>query len=106
MQNYHVVERKGFREILQMFDPKYKLGSRKHFIDVEIPKLFTEVKCKVLHCLSDHVEYFATKTDLWPNTANHPYLTPSPLRFWNYTTNITKFRFMNHSCYIALETIY
>ena len=74
MQPFYIVERKGFREMLQMFDPKYKLPSRKHFVDVEIPKLFTEMKCKVLHCLSDHVEYFAATTDLWTSAASHPYL--------------------------------
>ena len=51
------------------------MPSRKHFVDVEIPKLFTEVKCKVLHCLSDHAEYFSATTDLWTSAANHPYLS-------------------------------
>ena len=59
---FYIIERKGFREMLQMFDPKHKLPSQKRFVDIEIPKLFTEVKCKVLHCLSDHVEYFAATT--------------------------------------------
>ena len=33
------------------------------------------MKCKVLHCLSDHVEYLAATTDLWTSAANHPYLS-------------------------------
>ena len=75
MQPFYIVEKKGFREMLQMFDPKYKVPSRKHFVDSEIPKLFSEVKCKMLYCLSDHAEYFAATTDLWTSAANHPYLS-------------------------------
>ena len=60
-----------------MFNPKYKLPLRMKafYIDYEISNLFTEVKCKVLHCLSDHIEYFAATTDLWATTTSHPYLS-------------------------------
>ena len=61
--------------MLWMFDTKYKLPSWQYFVDVEISMLFTEVKCNVLHCLSEHVEYFAATTDLWTSAANHPYLS-------------------------------
>ena len=57
-----------------MLDPKYQLPSRRHFVDVQLPRLFSEIRDKVLTELKD-VQYYADTTDLWTSVANHPYLS-------------------------------
>lgn len=74
MQPFYTVERKGFRELLEKCDPRYKLPSRRHFVDQEFPALYTEIKEKVI-CAMNGAKYFAGTTDLWTSTSNHPYLS-------------------------------
>ena len=74
MQPFYTVEREGFRQLLKVLDPKYQLPSRRHFVDVQLPRLFSEIRDKVLTELKD-VQYYAGTTDLWTSVANHPYLS-------------------------------
>ena len=74
MQPFYLVERKGFRQMLHVLDPRYNLPSRRHFTDIEIPRLFSKIKNEVL-CTLKKSKYYAGTTDLWTSTANHPYLS-------------------------------
>ena len=74
MQPFYTIEKEGFRQLLQAFDPRYNLPSRRHFVDIEFPRLFSEVKEKVVKALRG-TQYFAGTTDLWTSAGNHPYLS-------------------------------
>lgn len=74
MQPFYLVEREGFRQLLHILDSKYHLPSRRHFIDIEIPRLYTDVRSGVLTELK-LVKHFAGTTDLWTSAANTPYLS-------------------------------
>ena len=39
MQPFYTVDRKGFRDLLEKLDPRYKLSTRRHFVDYEFPAL-------------------------------------------------------------------
>ena len=43
MQLFYTVEKEGFIQLLKAFDPRYNLPSKKHFVDIEFPRLYTEV---------------------------------------------------------------
>ena len=40
MQPYYTVERPGFKKMVSKLNPRYKLPSRKHFSQQEIPRLY------------------------------------------------------------------
>ena len=71
---YAVCERDGFKALLYELDLKYKLPSRRHFVNVELPALFSEVKSTLLQIL-EGIKFYAGTTDLWTSIANHLYLS-------------------------------
>lgn len=74
MAPIYTVEKKGFRELVKTLDPKYIMPSRKHFSDIELPRLYGECRAKVEEELR-RVSYYATTTDLWTSRTTQPYMS-------------------------------
>ncbi|XP_019733293.1 zinc finger BED domain-containing protein 1-like isoform X1 [Hippocampus comes] len=68
------VEKKGFRALIKTLDPRYNMPDRKHFSDVQLPRLYKECRAKVTEELRN-VEYFALTTALWTCGVTRPYMT-------------------------------
>ena len=58
------VEKPGFRTLLQSFDGRYKLPSRKYFSETAIPSLYFNETAKLLKELSRIAVHFLATTDL------------------------------------------
>ena len=70
------VDKPGFRTMLQRFNPRYQLPSRKHFTKVAIPRLVSEVRGKIeCQIASRELDYFSATTDLWTSISEDPYIT-------------------------------
>ena len=66
MQPIYTVERSGFKFLVFKLNPRYNLPSRKHFTEIEIPKLYVEVRDTVVKPkLAVAEEFFAATTHLW-----------------------------------------
>jgi len=65
MQPVYTVEKSGFKLLVSKLNPRYNLPSRKHFTEVEIPKLYVEVRDTVVKPKLAEVEFFSATTDLW-----------------------------------------
>ena len=74
MQPYYTVERPGFKKMVSKLNPLYKLPSRKHFSQQEIPRLYNLVKETMVSPKLTQMDYFSATTDLWTSRATHPYL--------------------------------
>ncbi|CAM4658701.1 unnamed protein product [Leuciscus chuanchicus] len=70
----YTVEKKGFRDLIKTLDPRYVIPSRKHFSEVELPRLYGECRGKLEQELGN-VLYFATTTDLWTSRTTQPYMS-------------------------------
>ncbi|XP_077359465.1 E3 SUMO-protein ligase ZBED1-like isoform X2 [Festucalex cinctus] len=70
----YTVEKKGFRELIKILDPRYNLPDRKHFSDVQLPRMYEECRAKVTEELKN-VEYYALTTDLWTCGITQPYMS-------------------------------
>ncbi|CAH2021256.1 unnamed protein product [Acanthoscelides obtectus] len=68
MQPFTIVEDEGFRELLEEFDPAYKLPSRKTLSNILLPEPYDEVVQKVKNLLKNS-EYLTITTDTWTSTA-------------------------------------
>ena len=75
MQPVYTVEKSGFKFLVSKLNPRYSLPSRKNFTEVEIPKLYVEVRDTVVKTKLAEMEFFAATTDLWTSRAKHPYLS-------------------------------
>ena len=58
-----------------MFDPKYSIPLQKYFTEQELPRLFSEVRDRVVMPKLREMKYFAATSDLWTSFAKHPYLS-------------------------------
>ena len=63
MMPIYTVEKSGFKRLLNDFDLKYELPSRKYFSQKAIPKLYNETKDGVLQQLQ-HAEFFSATSDM------------------------------------------
>ena len=75
MQPVYTIEKSGFKLLVSKLNPRYNLPSRKHFTEVEIPKLYAEVRDTVVKPKLAEVEFFSATTDLRTSRAKHPYLS-------------------------------
>ena len=75
MQPYNTVEKPGFKAMVAKLNPRYKIPSRKHFAEQEIPRLYNSVKETNVTPKLKEIEYFSATTDFWTSQANHPYLS-------------------------------
>ena len=73
MQPVYTVEKSGFIFLVSKLNPRYSLQSRKYFTEVEIPKLYVEVRDTVVKPKLAEMEFFAATSDLWTSRAKHPY---------------------------------
>ena len=69
-----IVEKPGFKQMLESFDPRYQLSSRKHFSKIAIPALFNSTQSALTSTLQE-VEFFSSTTDLWSSMCMQPYLS-------------------------------
>ena len=69
-----IVEKPGFKLMLESFDPRYQLPSRKYFLKITIPALFNSTQSALVSTLQE-VEYFSSTSDLWSSVCMHPYLS-------------------------------
>ena len=58
MQPYQIVEKPGFKKMINKLDPKYHLPTRKYFSHNEIPRMYTEMVKRVKTDISN-IKYFA-----------------------------------------------
>lgn len=70
----YTVEKKGFRDLIKTLDPRYVMPSRKHFSEVELPRLYGECRRKIEAELRDAL-YFSTTTDLWTSRTTQLYMS-------------------------------
>ena len=69
-----IVEKPGFKQMLESFDPRYQLPSRKHFSKTAIPALFNSTQSALTSTLQE-VKHFSSTTDLWSSVCMQPYLS-------------------------------
>ena len=69
-----IVEKPGFKQMLESFDPRYQLPLRKHFSKIAIPAKFNSTQ-SVLTSTLQEVEFFSSTTDLWSSMCMQPYLS-------------------------------
>ena len=69
------VEKPGFRTLLQSFDGRYKLPSRKYFSETAIPRLYSNERAKLLEELSRIAVHFSATADLWSSAGLKPYMS-------------------------------
>lgn len=74
MMLFSMVENVGFRKMMSVIDPRYKLPGRKYFSHTAKPALYGEVRDRVEEQLKS-VSYFATTADLWSSRTSEPYLS-------------------------------
>ncbi|XP_035984201.1 zinc finger BED domain-containing protein 1-like isoform X1 [Fundulus heteroclitus] len=68
------VEKESFRELVKVLDPRYVMPSRKHFSQVELPRLYDACRAKVEREVCS-VGHFALTTDLWTSRVTQPYMS-------------------------------
>ena len=68
-----IVEKSGFKKMLETFDPRYQLPSCKHISQVIIPALYNSTQASVTALLQG-ASHFSSTTDLWSGVNMQPYL--------------------------------
>lgn len=70
----YTVSKPGFKKMIDTFDHRYELPSRKYFSRTAIPKMYEETREKVASDLQG-MEYFSATADLWSSGTMEPYLS-------------------------------
>lgn len=73
-QAMYAVEKPGFKKMINTFDKRYTLPSRKYFSRTALPKLYSSLKEKVRKEL-EGVTFFSSTTDLWSSIGMKPYIS-------------------------------
>ena len=73
-QSFSMVENEGFKGLLQVLDPCYKLPSWKHLSETVIPNMYEEMKGKVKACIHP-IPFLAFTTDCWTSRAVDSFLS-------------------------------
>ena len=72
----YTVEKSGFKQMLNKFNPRYDVLSRNHFSRVAIPALYSEIKSEIQQKINNQqFVYYAGTTDLWSSITSKPYLS-------------------------------
>ena len=74
MRPYSVVENSGFRHLISILEPRYKIPSRTHLTATVIPSMYNDVKEKVIEGLSS-AHLVALTTDCWTSRATQSFMT-------------------------------
>lgn len=70
----NTVENEGFKQLIKVMDPRYRLPGHKHFSQTALPKLYRECREAVENELQT-VSFFATTSDMWSSRTSEPYLS-------------------------------
>ena len=73
-QPFSIVEDKGFKFVLNVMDPRYKVPSHKYFSEKVIPSMYEELRGKVKVCI-DSAMFLALTTDCWTSRAIDSYVS-------------------------------
>ncbi|MBN3304884.1 LRC59 protein, partial [Amia calva] len=76
MMPFQIVEKFGFRKLVEKLNPTYNLPSRTFFSTKAVPKMYNELRVNVEKCVSEGTWYAAT-TDLWTSSGGggKPYVS-------------------------------
>ncbi|CAK1553203.1 unnamed protein product [Leptosia nina] len=66
----NIVERVGFRRLINSALPRYNIPSRPYFSDNVIPEIYRKVVEKIKSLLSE-TDYISVTTDMWTSLHNH-----------------------------------
>ena len=69
-----VVEKPGFRKLINTLDPRYNLPSRRYFAETALPELYIQVREELANQLTN-VTHFSTTADIWSSRTCEPYLS-------------------------------
>ena len=64
-QPFTVVENEGFRGVLEYFEPRYTLPSRRHMAEVCLPELYSVVADHIHDLLAGDIPAISFTTDIW-----------------------------------------
>ena len=67
-QPFSIVEDNGFKRLVEVLEPRYKLPSRQYFAEAAIPDMYQGVREAMLEFL-DQVDYISCTTDIWSSVA-------------------------------------
>ena len=56
-------------------NPRHVLPSRKHFVELEIPQVYSEMKEKVVLLKLQEAKHFSITNDMWTSTSNHSFMS-------------------------------
>jgi hypothetical protein len=71
---FAIVEREGFRNLMEVVSPQYVLPSRKYFSEKAMPALHSKIKEAVEKALGQ-AEHISFTTDIWTNTSNTAFIS-------------------------------
>lgn len=74
MMPFQIVEKKGFKALMEKVAPKYKIPHRKYFSEQQIPQMYLKLRAEVEQALSE-AQHVAFTTDLWTSGTGHPYMS-------------------------------
>ena len=74
LRAFSVVKNPGFINMINTFEPRYKIPSRTHFASKVVPKLYDEVKLGIISQLNS-APAIALTTDGWTSRATESYET-------------------------------
>ena len=74
MKPVYTVEEQSFKDMLQVFDPRYTLPSRKTFSSVLLPKLYNKVKEDIVFPALNEAKYISITTDMWTSRSSDQYI--------------------------------
>ncbi|XP_049908073.1 E3 SUMO-protein ligase ZBED1-like isoform X3 [Epinephelus moara] len=69
-----VVEKPGFRKLINTLDPRFNLPSHKYFAEKALPELYIKVREELANQLTN-VTHFSTTADIWSSRTCEPYLS-------------------------------
>ena len=74
LRPFSVVENSGFKNLVNVLEPRYTIPSRQYFSDRAMPELYQSVKSSVQRELAD-ASSVAITTDGWTSRATESYIT-------------------------------
>lgn len=88
MMPIYSVEKPGFKKMLETFDSRYEIPSRKYFTNTAIPSLYSKVHDTVANEVK-LAEFYSSTTDMWSSQGLLPYISYT-VHFinssWEYTS--------------------
>ena len=74
MRPFSLVESKSFKAMVLSLDPRYRIPGRQHFSEIAVPKLYNDIKSKVIALMSK-ASRVALTTDGWTSRETMSYIT-------------------------------